>query len=56
MNIRPYRRSRESWPSCSFFGVFDGHGGSECSNFLRDHLHEYVTQNFWFPEEPKKAL
>ncbi|ANB11125.1 type 2C protein phosphatase PTC6 [Sugiyamaella lignohabitans] len=24
------------------FAVFDGHGGSECSQFLQDHLAEYV--------------
>ena len=25
--------------SCSFFGVFDGHGGSHCADYLRDKLH-----------------
>jgi protein phosphatase PTC6 len=25
-----------------YFGIFDGHGGAECSEFLRDELHEYV--------------
>lgn len=29
-------------PQVFYFGVFDGHGGSECSDFLRDHLHEYI--------------
>lgn len=29
-------------PQVFYFGVFDGHGGSECSEFLRDRLHEYV--------------
>ncbi|EGC44171.1 protein phosphatase 2C [Histoplasma capsulatum var. duboisii H88] len=29
-------------PQVFYFGVFDGHGGSECSEFLRDYLHEYV--------------
>lgn len=27
------------WPKCSFFGVYDGHGGSGCADFLRDNLH-----------------
>ena len=31
-------------PQVFYFGVFDGHGGSECSEFLRDRLHEYVEE------------
>lgn len=29
-------------PQCFYFGVFDGHGGSECSAFLREQLHTYI--------------
>ncbi|MCJ1336652.1 hypothetical protein MMC09_001930 [Bachmanniomyces sp. S44760] len=29
-------------PQVFYFGVFDGHGGTECSGFLREELHEYV--------------
>jgi protein phosphatase 2C family protein 2/3 len=28
-----------TWPKCSFFGVYDGHGGNVCADFLRDYLH-----------------
>lgn len=31
------------WPQICFFGVFDGHGGSACADFLRDNLHNYVV-------------
>ncbi|KAG9233422.1 phosphatase 2C-like domain-containing protein [Amylocarpus encephaloides] len=31
-------------PQVFFFGVYDGHGGNECSDFLRERLHEYVEQ------------
>ena len=31
-------------PQVFYFGVFDGHGGSECSGFLREQLHEYVEE------------
>ena len=31
------------WPKCSFFGVYDGHGGASCADFLRDYLHQFVS-------------
>ncbi|PIA94549.1 Protein phosphatase 2C 4 [Cercospora beticola] len=31
-------------PQIFYFGVFDGHGGSECSEFLRDRLHGYIEE------------
>lgn len=41
MNItKPNYKGR--WPKCSYFGVFDGHGGDYCSNFLKDNMHRYV--------------
>jgi protein phosphatase PTC6 len=36
-------------PQVFYFGVFDGHGGAECSGFLREQLHDYLekaTQQF----------
>lgn len=27
-----------------YFGVFDGHGGFQCSHFLRDELHGYIEE------------
>ncbi|KAF2396284.1 protein phosphatase 2c [Trichodelitschia bisporula] len=32
-------------PQVFYYGVFDGHGGSECSEFLRDRLHTYVEES-----------
>ena len=29
-------------PQVFYFGVFDGHGGTECSGFLRESLHSYI--------------
>ncbi|PYH96746.1 protein phosphatase 2c [Aspergillus ellipticus CBS 707.79] len=29
-------------PQVFYFGIFDGHGGTECSTFLKDWLHEYI--------------
>ena len=31
-------------PQVFYFGVFDGHGGAECSGFLRENLHEYIEK------------
>lgn len=32
-------------PQVFYFGVFDGHGGGECSEFLREQLHDYVEDS-----------
>jgi hypothetical protein len=40
--IKPPSRKNEEWPKVSFFGIFDGHGGTKCSDFLKDNLHHYV--------------
>jgi protein phosphatase PTC6 len=31
-------------PQVFYFGVFDGHGGAECSGFLREQLHDYLEK------------
>jgi len=40
--IKPSTFSGETWPKCSFFGIYDGHGGASCADFLRDSLHQFV--------------
>ncbi|KAL9604111.1 MAG: hypothetical protein Q9219_000699 [cf. Caloplaca sp. 3 TL-2023] len=32
-------------PQVFYFGVFDGHGGTECSGFLREKLHDFVEES-----------
>ena len=32
-------------PQVFYFGVFDGHGGAECSGFLRERLHSYLEKS-----------
>ena len=44
------------WPQICFFGVFDGHGGAACADYLRDNLHNYVVQNDQFPQNPRQAI
>ena len=44
------------WPNCSYFSIFDGHGGSLCADFLKDNLHRFILENSNFPENPAKAI
>ena len=44
------------WPRCSFFAIYDGHGGSGCADFLRDNLHQFVIKQEAFPSDPKEAI
>ena len=37
--IQPKQKILEVWPRCSFFAIYDGHGGALCADFLRDQLH-----------------
>jgi hypothetical protein len=54
--IKPANRAHEQWPKCCFFGIYDGHGGVSCADFLRDNLHQYVIKDPTFPSNPKEAL
>jgi len=44
------------WPRCSFFGIFDGHNGLACAEFLRDNLHKYIIRDSHFPNDPRRAI
>ena len=50
------RPGAEAWPRCSFFGIYDGHGGSECSSFLQENLHGFIVSDEAFPSQPEVAL
>ncbi|RAL61745.1 hypothetical protein DID88_002811 [Monilinia fructigena] len=46
-------------PQVFYFGVFDGHGGNECSEFLREELHTYIeetAETFKIPSSLEKKL
>jgi protein phosphatase 2C family protein 2/3 len=40
----------------SFFAVFDGHGGSNCAEYLRDNLHTFIAEQECFPINPEMAI
>jgi serine/threonine protein phosphatase PrpC len=39
-----------------FFGVYDGHGGTHCAEFLKAHLHKYVLGHPELKNDPELAL
>ena len=50
------KNNNKPWPNCSFFGLYDGHGGSKACDFLRDNLHKYIINDKYFPSNPQKAI
>lgn len=34
----------DQYDSVFYFGVFDGHGGEDCSKFLKENLHTYIEE------------
>lgn len=54
--VKPNSFTGDYWPKISIFGIYDGHGGATCADFLRDHLHQYVIRNSNFPHNPKEAI
>lgn len=40
--MKPPNKKDVEWPLCSYFAIYDGHGGTKCAEFLRDNLHHYV--------------
>eukprot|EP00743_Colponemidia_sp_Colp-15_P003035 GILK01003281.1.p1 GENE.GILK01003281.1~~GILK01003281.1.p1 ORF type:complete len:410 (-),score=81.21 GILK01003281.1:382-1611(-) len=43
-------------PSCSFFAVYDGHGGVGCADFVKQHLHINIVNNPAFPSDIRTAI
>jgi len=54
--MKPPIKQTETWPKCAFFGVFDGHGGYSCADFLRDNLHQFIIRDNEFPQNPRQAI
>ena len=56
MNKPKYYTSSLPWPKISYFGVFDGHAGNKCAEFLRDNLLNYICNNNYFPNDIPNAI
>ena len=45
-----------NWPEVHFFGIYDGHGGDECSEFLKQNLHKYIIEDPLIISNTKQAI
>ncbi|CAM9247043.1 unnamed protein product, partial [Sphacelaria rigidula] len=50
------RRLSGNEPARAFFGVFDGHGGQACSDFLSKKFHLELAKHAKLQSDPKAAL
>jgi len=41
---------------CSFFGVYDGHGGKRAADFVAQNLHQYIMESSYFHSNIRKAI
>lgn len=37
-----FKKSQKKMNNCAMFSVFDGHGGTDCCNFLKENLHNKI--------------
>ena len=57
INMNKPKNYNKKWPKISFFGIYDGHGGETCSEYLRDNLHKLICENNeYFPENIPQAI
>lgn len=55
-NILVFDEATKSEQKSSFFGLFDGHAGSACVDFVKDNLHRYISEDSEFLRDKAKAI
>ena len=53
---KPSSSKIKSWPKISYFAIFDGHGGEECSEFLKNNYLNYLIEDKNFPFDIKISM
>ena len=53
---KPSPSKMKTWPKISYFGIFDGHGGEGCSEFLKENFLNFLIENKNFPFDIKLSL
>lgn len=57
LNIKKPKDYAGYWPeNLSIFGLFDGHAGNACSEFLKNYFHIYLMKSEMFPKDIEGAL
>ena len=46
----------DQWPKIQIFAVYDGHGGNQCAEYLKEHLHNNIILQPEFPLNVKDAI
>ena len=44
------------WPKMSYFAIFDGYGGEDYSEYLRDNFLKFLLENKNFPFDIKLSM
>lgn len=53
---KPHGFTEEKWPKTSFYGLFDGHSGKFCADYLKENLHSSILNENNFPHRLKQAI
>ncbi|PIN17220.1 Serine/threonine protein phosphatase [Handroanthus impetiginosus] len=56
-NLSEHLGTANGFPSPgAFYGVFDGHGGTDAASFTRKNILKFIIEDFHFPNGVKRAL
>mmetsp|Transcript_10746 Transcript_10746/g.16363 ORF Transcript_10746/g.16363 Transcript_10746/m.16363 type:complete len:93 (+) Transcript_10746:227-505(+) len=47
--LKEPKMAEEEWPKIQIFAVYDGHGGNQCAEYLKEHLHNNIIMSPQFP-------
>jgi len=55
-NIVVFDESTKTEQKSSFFGLFDGHAGSTCVDFVKDNLYRFISEDSDFLMNKSNAI
>ena len=53
---KPQKILHRTWQKMSYFGIFDGHGGESCFEYLKNNFLDYLVENKNFPHDIKTSI
>ncbi len=54
--LKEPKMAEEEWPKIQIFAVYDGHGGNQCAEYLKEHLHNNIIMSPQFPSNVTAAI